>query len=373
MGFAADAVRQQQWMHPGLALSAASGFGGYYPTGLSTPSSATSAGPLTPDGRNHLPESEVSTDKTTPVLPPVYRLSSWLDFTDTQHEISDDENDDLASAAPDRPSDALIITAGWHDKPQNVLGKNTRTTPTWTADDEPKPRNMAGPTYTYAVSTRPLTAREYQRYRSQRRGDPPPTASAPRADSCAGGGEGCIGRVPSGRRRRSGSDNQGSGQREGSGVMSGETVAMRALGEKMTYRMPRSSPAFMTKEEFEALPPAIQRKVSYGNFHSSVRAPTPSNLFPFIFLLSVLSIRGLWSHRMTTDFGLAKGPVNGELSSDGFCSALSQWAWGPVPEHARSCILRGCRNGRWPENSPCSANGRETKGACTRSSLPHPS
>lgn len=265
MGFVADAVRQQQWMHPGLALSAASGFGGYS-TGLST----TSMWPLTPDSRNHLPESTDKTDAVPPALPPVYRLSSWFDFTETQHETSDDEDNDLPAAAPDRPGDALIIIAGSHDKPDGVLGENTRTIPTTTAD-ESKPRNMAGPTYTYAVSTRPLTAREYQRYRSQRRGDPPPTAPTapvPGAGSCAGVRGGCIGRVPSGRRARSGSD----GQRGRPGGASGETVAMRALGEKMAYRMPRSSPAFMTREEFEALPPAIQRKVSYGL--SSLVEPT---------------------------------------------------------------------------------------------------
>lgn len=294
MGFAADAVRQQQWMHPGLMRSAAGGFGGYS-TGLSTPSSATSTGPLTPDGRNHLP-SKGSTDKTAPALPPVYRLSSWFDFTDTQHEISDDDYDDeLPAAAPDRFGDA-ITTAGSHDKSNDALGDNTRTTLATTADDDSNPRNMAGPTYTYAVSTRPLTAREYQRYRSQRRGDPTPTAPVSGAGSCAGVGGGCIGRAPSGRRARSGSDGQRNLQREMPVTASGETVAMRALGEKMAYRMPRSSPAFMTKEEFEALPPAIQRKVSYGNFHSSVNAPALPNLFPF---LSVHSIRGLWPHRMT--------------------------------------------------------------------------
>lgn len=60
--------------------------------------------------------------------------------------------------------------------------------------------------------------------------------------------------------------------------------------------------------------------------------------------------------------GRPRGPVNGALSSDSSCSSMRQWTRGSVPEQARSCTLRGCRNGRRPENSPCDANGAGTKG-----------
>lgn len=330
MSFAA-AAGQQQWMQPGLISPsfARGGFGGYA-TGasplISTPSSAAFSSstaatgpsrPLTPDGvisRNPPfqgakgdPQIPDKTPSIPPALPPVYRLSSWPDFS--KNDIlggGADHHDDLLEAEPDRLGDSLIITtAGLDDKldPFSEQDKSNGTpvsedanffssppseasdesTPdTTTPDDaDSKTCSMTGPSH-MAVAARPLTAKEYQRYRSQRRSEMPsrPTRSAsarhqpntlhdsrPRS-----GSEGCFG-----------------GLGTASGIKAGETVAMKALGEKMAYRKPNSSPACTTREEFEALPPAIQRKVSFLRV-SLVLLPLPPIFFHVLYGWFVLAV-----------------------------------------------------------------------------------
>lgn len=313
MSFAADAARSQQWMYPGLLYSypsvARSGLGGYAtgaPPLISTPSSAAFSSssaatgpsrPLTPDGlitRNQrskgakeetqIPEKKPS---AAPALPPVYRLSSWPDFS--ENDIlggGADPHDDLLAAASDRFGDSLIITtAGLDDKfdPFTELEKSSdtpasedakffssppseasdETTPeTATPDDaDSKTSSMTGPSY-MAVTTRPLTAREYQRYRSQRRSEVPsrPTRSASSRHQP---------KMLHDSRPRSGSEGCFGGLGAASGIVAGETAAMKALGEKIVHRKPGPSPACTTREEFEALPPAIQRKVGPYAFLSS--------------------------------------------------------------------------------------------------------
>lgn len=316
MSFAADAARQQQWMHPGLLSPsfARSGFGGYV-TGasplISTPSSAAFSSssaatgpsrPLTPDGlitRNQRsqrakgePQISDKTPSVPPALPSVYRLSSWPDFS--KNDIlggGADHHDDLLAAESDRLGDSLIIaTAGLDDKldsfpelektngtpvsedvnffssPPSEASDETTPDTTATPDDaDSKTCSMTGPSY-MAVTARPLTAKEYQRYRSQRRSEVPsrPTRSASARHQP---------NVLHDNRPRSGSEGCFGGLGTASGIVGGETAAMKALGEKMAHRKPSSSPVCTTREEFEALPPAIQRKVSFYTFPSSHSSP----------------------------------------------------------------------------------------------------
>lgn len=369
MGFAADAARQQQWMHPGLMFPSSNARGRFdgYATGTaalaSAPSSATyscssaptgPSTPPTPDGplitRNHASgpaakRKRKPTDKTPlapPALPPVYRLSSWPDFaknhdvTGSGHEDDGHDHDNLLAVEPDRLGDRhLITTAGLDDRPDTFLELD-KSSATPVSDDvnffssppsefsdgsdpetavasdnaDPKSRSMPGPTY-MAVSARPLTAKEYQRYRSQRKGEAsasvpasvlapaPASAPKPRPRPTRRASDGRELSVVGGGRPRSGSEGCWGGFGMGGGFAGGETVAMRALGEKVAYRKPSSSPAFTTKEEFEALPPAIQRKVSFSTHRFS--HPLSLVLFfahtfpPFIYFFSLVS-RGVHLH-----------------------------------------------------------------------------
>lgn len=314
MSFAADAARQQQWMHPALfsQTSTHSGFGGFA-TGtsplISTPSSAgfwsssTTTGPtspLTPDG--HLSRNQTSQrargdpkplDKTLsipPVLPPVYRLSSWPDFAKDDLTVGGaGHHDGLLAAESDRLGDSLVITTTGLDDdkldpfpdleknggtpisedanffsspPSEASDESSLNTATPDDADSKTCKAMTTPSY-MAVTARPLTAKEYQRYRSQRRGEVPTRPSRSASDHLQR-------TILDDSRPRSGSEGCFGGLGVASGIVGAETVAMKALGERKAYRKPSSSPVCTTREEFEALPPAIQRKVSVCTFPSSL-------------------------------------------------------------------------------------------------------
>lgn len=345
MGFAADTVRQQQWMDPGIlfANSGSAGFhrhGGYgtWPTPGLTPSSATSSStggpasrPLTPANDNHVSMDTTvggdrgrgreestgisgrATNKTgsPPRLPAVYRLSLWPDFTakPDDNEISgvDDKDDgrDLLGTRLGDSSPTLATAASLHDDkpgtssyPQGrgsatdgslpsfrlvtTASGSARTTIATTAEPgSPDRASMAGPTH-MAVSARPLTAREYQRYRSQRRG----SLSKAAGDTTAGEDHEGAAVGPSDMAQGRSGSACGKGPTAADGVGSPETVA----SEKKLYRKPpNSSPAFLTKEEFEALPPAIQRKVSpslYSLGRKSLQGFSSRRHLPFVITIS---------------------------------------------------------------------------------------
>ncbi|SPN97009.1 uncharacterized protein DNG_00525 [Cephalotrichum gorgonifer] len=321
MGFAADALRQQQWMSPGITFdpSGPGSFSGHYKFGagatppLSTPSTATysssssaagaySGGPLTPDtnnfgnfttctgGLDKKKTGRVNKIQKAPALPPVCRLSTWPDFSrhssilgssDARNDNTSDDLDSAPAAEKLRDDSAVIVSTIAIDsnnldtfldseesslapaseyatffsssRSSTVSGEtSTRTTavaktPT---SAELRAEGMVGPTY-MAVSARPpLSAREYQRYRSRRRGGDLSPATPVPEDATGADRE---------REAPSGSEAHVDGPAAVNGVAAnGGTTSPR---EGKRYREPScSSPEFMTRQEFEALPPAIQRK-----------------------------------------------------------------------------------------------------------------
>ena len=274
-------------------------------------------------GNNASDVENTSENKTDvpPALPPVYRLSVWPNFE--QHGIIfavDDEDDrrrssnnnnnndndhdhdydinEFDTAALDKLSeievaialsdqldsflDAERSSAGhlsdsttsssntsessevW--SPTNLpltAGSVTATPPDRTQETETtKTGNMAGPAY-MAVSTRALTAQEYQRYRSQRLGGDRdsknfslPTTTAFEGRCVSDGTHQRVSPVQSENRAVS------AGMAANSPVQSMMTRTTKPRDKKGHRNASISSPGMTTKEEFESLPPAIQRKVS---------------------------------------------------------------------------------------------------------------
>ncbi|CAI4216673.1 unnamed protein product [Parascedosporium putredinis] len=139
-------------------------------------------------------------------------------------------------------------------------------------DHEASKPSMAGAAY-MPLSTRPLTAQEYQRYRSQRRGGD----GSGMSPTTAGFTARCAsdGRYQAGL-RSAGASALGTNNSpvpsptvhkptplNGGSTRAKITKPMVLSRDRRASRIPSiSSPGMMTREEFESLPPAIQRKVS---------------------------------------------------------------------------------------------------------------